>query len=76
MAVTPEQAKAALKAIADAVIDVVRQAGPLGCPGGTLYAALMTYGASLEQYEQFMSVLVLTGKLTKRGDLYFIAEVK
>jgi hypothetical protein len=34
----------ALKLIADAVVDSVREAGPLGAPAGPLYAAIMTYG--------------------------------
>jgi hypothetical protein len=33
-----------LKLLADAIIDSVRAAGPLGAPGGVLYAALMTHG--------------------------------
>ncbi len=65
---------AALKAIMDAMVDVVAAAGPLGRPAGDLYALLMGYGASLEQFEQFMSVLVQAGKLTKRGDLYFAVK--
>ena len=67
---TAEQAKA-LKAICDAVIDSVKAAGPLGAPAGTLYAALMTHGASLQQFESLMSGLVSIGKLRKQGHLYF-----
>lgn len=63
---------AALRAITDGIVEAVAAAGPLGCPGGTLYAALMTHGCSLEQYEQFMGTLVRAGKLVKRGELYFI----
>ena len=67
---TIEQAKA-LRMICDAVIDSVKAAGPLGAPAGTLYAALMTHGASLEQFESLMAGLVKIGKLTKQGHLYF-----
>lgn len=61
----------ALKMICDAVIDSVKAAGPLGAPSGTLYAALMAYGCSLNQYESLMRALVNVGKLEQRGNLYF-----
>jgi hypothetical protein len=32
----------ALKAIANAITDSVKAAGPMGAPGGVLYAALMS----------------------------------
>jgi len=67
---TTEQAKA-LRMICDAVIESVKVAGPLGAPAGTLYAALMTHGATLEQFESLMAGLVKIGKLTKQGHLYF-----
>ena len=60
-----------LKAIGDAIIESVRSAGPLGAPGGHLYAALMGFGINLQQYEQIMSGLVAAKMLRKSGDLYF-----
>ncbi len=39
----------ALVALADAVAEIVEAGGELGVPGGTLYAALMTHGCTLEQ---------------------------
>jgi len=72
---TNDQAKA-LRMICDAVIDSVRAAGPLGAPAGTLYAVLMTHGATLDQFERLMAGLVSVGKLTKRGDLYFAEEAQ
>jgi hypothetical protein len=71
---TTEQAKA-LRMICDAVIESVKVAGPLGAPAGTLYAALMTHGATLEQFESLMAGLVKIGKLTKQGHLYFAGTV-
>ena len=68
---TAEQAKV-LRGVCDAVIGAVEAAGPLGCPAGTLYAALMTQGATLEQFENLMSGLVGIGKLRKSGNLYFV----
>jgi hypothetical protein len=71
MTITREQQIAILKAVGDSIIGAVKAAGPLGAPGGTLYAALMTYGCTLEQFNQIMDVLVQVGKLEKRGELYF-----
>jgi hypothetical protein len=69
----PQTSKAdALKSICDGIVDSVKAAGPLGCPAGTLYAALMAYGATLEQFEMIMGMLVQLRKLRKQGDLYFV----
>ena len=65
---TLEQAKA-LRAIAEIFIEAVRAAGPLGAPGGHLYAACIGK-LSLQQFEQIMSGLCRAGKLRKRGDCY------
>jgi hypothetical protein len=69
---TVEQLKA-LKQIADAIIESVKAAGPLGAPGGTIYAALMAHGCTLNQYEQIMAGLVRAGKLRKSGECYHVA---
>lgn len=69
---TSEQIKA-LKAIADAIVESVREAGALGIPSGHLYAALMVHGFTLEQYEQIMAGLVAAKMLRKQGQLYFSA---
>lgn len=72
---TRQDAVTSLRAILDAVVDAVRAGGDRGVPGGTIYAALMASGATFEQYRQIMSALVAAGKLTREGDLYFIAKV-
>jgi hypothetical protein len=69
---TPEQRRA-IAALCDAIVEAVRAGGPLGAPGGVIYAALMGQGCSLERYEAFMGALVRAGKLTRRGECYFIA---
>ena len=56
----------------DGIVDAVRVAGPIGCPGGFLYAALSSHGCSLDTFETIMTALVSEAKLTKRGDLYFV----
>jgi hypothetical protein len=69
-------ASEALLALLDATVALVKASGPMGKPGGELYAFLMTYGCNIQQFEQFMSVLVDAGKLEKRGQLYFTKESK
>ena len=61
---------AALRAIADAIVEAVEAAGPMGAPGGVIYAALMASGCTLAQYESIMSAMVRAGILTRHGDLY------
>ena len=68
---TNEQIKA-LRAVANAIIETVSLAGPLGAPGGHLYAALMASGCTLNQFEQIMAGLVSAKMLTKRGECYFV----
>jgi hypothetical protein len=70
---TPAQI-AAVRMIADAIVDAVKAAGAMGAPGGVLYAALMAYGISLSQFESLMSAMVSAGKLTKHGHLYRVVE--
>ncbi len=65
-----------IETVKSAIVESVQAAGPLGCPGGSLYAALMSYGCTLETFERFMALLIKERKLEKRGQLYFIKEVK
>lgn len=58
-------------ALCDAVADIVQAGGDQGVPGGTLYAALMAHGCTLEQFEGVMRALVATRLVEKRGQLYF-----
>ena len=69
-----EAAVRALVAITNIIVDVVRSSGTEGAPGGVLYAALMRYGCTLEQFEQIMGALVIAKKVTKRGQLYFAVK--
>ncbi len=63
----------ALRQLAAAIIESVKAAGPLGAPGGVMYAALMAQGCTLNQFESIMGGMVRAGKLTKRGDCYHLA---
>jgi hypothetical protein len=72
MTMTIEQSKAALRVIAKAIIETVKESDSvIGAPGGHLYAAMMRAGCTLNQFEQIMSGLVQFGYLAKRGDCYF-----
>lgn len=68
---TLEQAKA-LRAIGGVVIDAVRAAGPIGAPGGHLYAGMMAGGCTFDQFTQIMAGLVRAGLLTKSGECYHV----
>lgn len=78
MASMMDKAKAigALKMIGDMIVDSIRESDKngLGAPGGTIYAALMAHGCTMEQFEAIMSALVEAGKLTRTGDLYKVAK--
>ena len=68
-----DQQITALRQIAGAIIETCKES-PLGAPGGHIYAALMTKGCTLNQYEQIMAGLVRAGKLEKLGDCYHYKE--
>jgi hypothetical protein len=68
------QRKAVLQLV-DGIVESVRAAGPLGAPGGLMYAALMAHGCTLSQFQTIMGTLVDLGKLERRGQLYFVGAV-
>jgi hypothetical protein len=68
------QQREALGLVVDATLDAVKAAGPTGCPGGPLYAALMQHGCSYSQFTSLMSGLERAGKVRRDGDRYFIHE--
>ena len=45
---------------------------PTGAPSGALYAALMAY-LSVDQFEAMMRALVAAERISRRGDVYFLA---
>lgn len=57
----------AIVSVCRAVIQTVREAGKT--PAGTIYAALMAQGCSLQQYEQIERLIIETGQIRKSGDL-------
>ena len=66
---TLQQAKA-LQAVAKAIIEACKTYAP----GGVIYAALMSQGCTLSQFEQIMGQLVGAGMLTKEGECYTATE--
>lgn len=67
---TESQRREILRAVVEAILEACKVAGPMGAPGGHLYAALMATGMRLEQFESIMRALVEAGKLEKRGHCY------
>jgi hypothetical protein len=65
----PEQASA-LRLIVSAVLETIEEAGPMGAPGGHLYAALMHAGCTYSQFVSLMGALVRSGRVVKRGECY------
>ena len=64
----------AVRQIVNAIVEAIKAAGPLGAPGGVLYAGLMTQGCSLSQFESLMTGIVKSGMIVKRGECYHIAK--
>jgi hypothetical protein len=60
----------ALRAIAASIQEAIEVAGPNGAPGGILYAALMSAGCSLNQFQQIMSGLERAGYVARDGECY------
>lgn len=67
---TPAQIEL-LQKVVGAIKSAIQAGGPMGTPGGTLYAALMAYGCTLSQFETIVGGMVKAGILKRRGDLYF-----
>lgn len=60
--------------VLEIIVEAVREGGPLGVPGGTLYAALMAYGCTYSTFEAMMGALVSERKLVKKGQHYFLYD--
>jgi hypothetical protein len=69
MSMTIEQIRAAQK-IGLSVLEAIEEAGELGAPSGVIYAALMTKGCSLPQYQSLMAPLESRGFVTLSDDCY------
>lgn len=56
--------------IGAAIVEAVRVAGPLGAPGGVLFAALSSKGCTFPQFERIMGGFVSSRILAKSGECY------
>jgi hypothetical protein len=65
------QQAANLRIIAKAVLDGVRAAGDRGAPAGVLYAALMHWGCTLNQFTGIMAGMVKAQIVRQDGLIYF-----
>jgi hypothetical protein len=68
---TPQQIQA-VRAVARSIVATVREVGT--APAGPMYAALMSKGCTLNQFQQIMNQLVRAGFLThdEEGHTYSI----
>jgi hypothetical protein len=71
---TRQQQTEAIRRIADAIVESVKEAGESGAPSGFVYAALNAQGMTLDQYYSFIGVLVKVGRLRQEGDLLYANE--
>jgi hypothetical protein len=69
-----DKAVAAVRAIADAIVEAVGVAGKAGAPSGHVYAALMSVGISYDQYCSFIRALIASGKIRQAGNLLFAVQ--
>ena len=67
-----KQSAKALLLIIRGIIDTIREI-PDGVPAGTIYAALMAQGCTFDQYQKIEKIVLRSGVVTKRGDLFFKA---
>ena len=68
---TKEEALRAVTAIANAIVEEVKEVEPDGAPASSIYLALMEHGCSFAQFQQIMDALVETGKLRQECYLYY-----
>lgn len=57
--------------IVDVVVDAIKERGSSGTPEGPLYAMLMGFGCTLNQFNVLVECLVDAGKVTKRGNVLY-----
>jgi len=62
-----------MAALCTIIVEAVKDMGPMGAPSGPMYAALMSTGITLDQYQTIMDGLVAAGKLKRRGYVYYAA---
>jgi predicted oxidoreductase (fatty acid repression mutant protein) len=61
----------ALSKIILAVYETIKEAGEQGAPSGVIYAALMGFGCSLEQYNAIIDAMIATKKIRRSNHLLY-----
>jgi hypothetical protein len=59
----------AIRRIANAIVETVRETGPGGAPESVLYMAMAEYGANMAQFNAMIDALIEVGQLERRGHL-------
>lgn len=67
MKLTPEQQEA-IRTVGDAIVEAA-EATEFGAPSGVVYAALMSVGIRLAQYQSLLAILEKQGRIVIDGDL-------
>ena len=63
-----------LRVVVTAILEAIHASGPSGAPAGVLYAALMAYGCTLQQFQSVMGSLERIGLVRRDGLLYFVSS--
>jgi hypothetical protein len=58
-----------VRAILSVMLDAIKESGPGGAVEGHLYAAMMTTGMSLEQFQTFVQGAIDRGFIRRQGHL-------
>jgi hypothetical protein len=58
-------------AVAIALLETIKEAGPLGAPSGPMYLACNQSGIDLDSYEAMMRALVKTGLVRHENHVYY-----
>lgn len=61
-----------LRVVEDGILDAISISGPMGAPGGVMYAALSASGFSLNTFNSIMHGMIAAGLIRRNGDLYHL----
>lgn len=64
---TMEQTKRAIDMLSNMIVKAAEEAGPMGAPSGTIYAALNGVGVPLNVYQFLLAKLENDGRITLRN---------
>lgn len=64
----------AIKIAVEVILDIAKDAGPMGAPSGVIYAAMMGHGMTLNSYQQILGAMQRTGKIVVEYDCVKLPE--